>query len=206
MQHEHGNRKTHGQRAAIQAAKLGKRVAVAERRNRLGGVSIHTGTIPSKTLRQATLEQLATRPLDVLDPTRVEETEQEAIQQLLDRAAAVVAAETAITREQFRRNRVGLLQGDASFVDANTVKLDGSDELVKAHKIVVAVGTRPARPATAFRRHYRQVRTMGRGRRTRAGAPARLAVRRPVRCAAAGHPAAFFVTGRMSRLFACKAD
>ena len=77
-----------GQSAAIQAAKLGKRVAVAERRNRLGGVSIHTGTIPSKTLRQAVLEQLATRPLDVLDPTRVEETERQAIQQLLDRAAA----------------------------------------------------------------------------------------------------------------------
>ena len=64
-----------GQKAAIQAAKLGKRVAVAERRDRLGGVSIHTGTIPSKTLRQAVLEQLAKRPLDVLDPTRVEETE-----------------------------------------------------------------------------------------------------------------------------------
>jgi NAD(P) transhydrogenase len=137
-----------GQRAAIQAAKLGKRVAVAERRNRLGGVSIHTGTIPSKTLRQATLEQLATRPLDVLDPTRVEETEQEAIEQLLDRAAAVVAAETAITREQFRRNRVGLLQGAATFVDANTVSIEGSDEPVKAQHIVIAVGTRPARPAT----------------------------------------------------------
>ena len=137
-----------GQRAAIQAAKLGKRVAVAERRNRLGGVSIHTGTIPSKTLRQATLEQLATRPLDVLDPTRVEETEQEAIQQLLDRAAAVVAAETQITREQFRRNRVGLLQGAATFVDANTVHIEGSDEPVKASRIVIAVGTRPARPAS----------------------------------------------------------
>jgi NAD(P) transhydrogenase len=137
-----------GQRAAIQAAKLGKRVAVAERRNRLGGVSIHTGTIPSKTLRQATLEQLATRPLDVLDPTRVEESEQEAIQQLLDRAAAVVAAETAITREQFRRNRVGLLQGEAMFVDPHTVKLDGTEDLVKAERIVIAVGTRPARPAT----------------------------------------------------------
>lgn len=137
-----------GQRAAIQAAKLGKRVAVAERRNRLGGVSIHTGTIPSKTLRQATLEQLATRPLDVLDPTRVEETEQEAIQQLLNRAAAVVAAETEITREQFRRNRVGLLQGAATFVDANTVCIEGSDEPVKSGQIVIAVGTRPARPAT----------------------------------------------------------
>src|SRR3954449_11756021 len=137
-----------GQRAAIQAAKLGKRVAVAERRDRLGGVSIHTGTIPSKTLRQATLEQLATRPLDVLDPTRVEETEREAIQQLLDRAGAVVAAETAITREQFRRNRVGLLNGGATFEDDHTVRIDGSDDPVRAHRIVIAAGTRPARPDT----------------------------------------------------------
>jgi NAD(P) transhydrogenase len=137
-----------GQRAAIQAAKLGKRVAVAERRNRLGGVSIHTGTIPSKTLRQATLEQLATRPLDILDPNRREETERQAIQQLLDRAAAVVAAETAITREQFRRNHVGLLHGAASFEDDHTVRIDGSDEPIRARRIVIAAGTRPARPAS----------------------------------------------------------
>jgi NAD(P) transhydrogenase len=137
-----------GQRAAIQAAKLGKRVAVAERRNRLGGVSIHTGTIPSKTLRQAVLEQLATRPLDVLDPTRVEDTEREAIQQLMDRAAAVVSGETAITREQFRRNRVGLLPGNARFVDDHTVVIEGEDEPVHAARIVIAVGTRPARPAS----------------------------------------------------------
>jgi NAD(P) transhydrogenase len=135
-----------GQKAAIQAAKLGRHVAVAERRDRLGGVSIHTGTIPSKTLRQAVLEQLATRPLDVLDPTRVEETERLAIQQLLDRAAAVVAAETAITREQFRRNRVGLLPGDAVFEDDHTVRVAG--ELVRAERIVIAVGTRPARPTS----------------------------------------------------------
>ena len=100
-----------GQKAAIQAAKLGKRVAVAERRDRLGGVSIHTGTIPSKTLREAVLDQLAERPLDVLDPTRMEETEQQALQQLMDRAARVVAAETAVVREQFRRNMVGWLPG-----------------------------------------------------------------------------------------------
>src|SRR3954465_2209746 len=137
-----------GQKAAIQAAKLGKRVAVAERRNRLGGVSIHTGTIPSKTLRQATLEQLATRPMDVLDPTRVAESEREAIQQLLDRAAAVVATETAITREQFRRNHVGLLPGDAVFVDDQTVHIDGAGEPIHAHRIVIAAGTRPARPST----------------------------------------------------------
>jgi NAD(P) transhydrogenase len=137
-----------GQKAAIQAAKLGKRVAVAERRNRLGGVSIHTGTIPSKTLRQATLEQLATRPLDVLDPTRVAESEREAIQQLLDRAAAVVAAETAITREQFRRNHVGLLPGDAIFEDDHTVRIDGSEDVIHANRIVIAAGTRPARPSS----------------------------------------------------------
>jgi NAD(P) transhydrogenase len=135
-----------GQKAAIQCAKLGKRVAVAERRDRLGGVSIHTGTIPSKTLRQAVLEQLAQRPLDVLDPTRQEETERQALRQLMDRANHVVAAETAVVREQFRRNHVGLLHGQASFEDDHTVRIEGSDEPVRAERIVVAVGTRPARP------------------------------------------------------------
>jgi NAD(P) transhydrogenase len=135
-----------GQKAAIQAAKLGKRVAVAERRERLGGVSIHTGTIPSKTLREAVLEQLAQRPLDVLDPTRVEETEQRTLEQLMDRTARVVAAETAVVREQFRRNRVGLLPGQASFDDANTVRIEDSDEPIRAGRIVIASGTRPARP------------------------------------------------------------
>jgi NAD(P) transhydrogenase len=135
-----------GQRAAIQAAKLGKRVAVAERRDRLGGVSIHTGTIPSKTLREAVLEQLAERPLDVLDPTRMEETELQALKQLMDRAARVVAAETAVVREQFRRNMVGWLPGHASFEDDHTVRVDSTDEPIRAERIVIAVGTKPARP------------------------------------------------------------
>jgi NAD(P) transhydrogenase len=137
-----------GQKAAIQAAKLGKRVAVAERRDRLGGVSIHTGTIPSKTLREAVLEQIAERPLDVLDPTRMEETEQQALRQLMDRAARVIAAETAVVREQFRRNMVGWLPGDAAFEDDHTVRIEGTDEVIHAERIVIAVGTKPARPAT----------------------------------------------------------
>ena len=137
-----------GQKAAIQAAKLGKRVAVAERRERLGGVSIHTGTIPSKTLREAVLEVLAQRPLDVLDPTRVEESEQAVLQQLMDRTARVVAAETAVVREQFRRNRVGLLPGQARFEDANTIKIEDNDEPIRARRIIIACGTRPARPAS----------------------------------------------------------
>ena len=64
-----------GQRAAVQGAKLGKRVAVVERRDRVGGVSIHTGTIPSKTLRQAILEDLARRPYEAIDPLRPREQE-----------------------------------------------------------------------------------------------------------------------------------
>ncbi|MGH2948746.1 MAG: Si-specific NAD(P)(+) transhydrogenase [Solirubrobacteraceae bacterium] len=134
-----------GQKAAIQAAKLGKRVAVAERRDRLGGVSIHTGTIPSKTLRQAVLEYLAHRPLDVLDPEHLDEAERQALRELMDRTARVVAAETAVVREQFRRNGVGLVPGDAVFEDPNTVRV-GDREVVRAGRIVIAVGTRPARP------------------------------------------------------------
>jgi len=137
-----------GQKAAIQASKLGKRVAVAERRERLGGVSIHTGTIPSKTLREAVLELLAQRPLDVLDPTRIEESDQAVLEQLMDRTARVVAAETAVVREQFRRNRVGLLPGQARFEDANTVKIEDNDEPIRARRIIIATGTRPARPAS----------------------------------------------------------
>ena len=109
-----------GQRAAIQAAKLGKRVAVVERRERLGGVSIHTGTIPSKTLREAVLDELARRPLDVPDPIHPEHRERAALAFLMDRAAHVVGAEAAVVREQLRRNSVGVLFGDGTLVDEHT--------------------------------------------------------------------------------------
>jgi NAD(P) transhydrogenase len=135
-----------GQKAAIQAAKLGRRVAVAERRDRIGGVSIHTGTIPSKTLRQAVLEHLSHRPLDVLDPEHLDEAERQALRELMDRTARVVAAETSVVREQFRRNGVGLIPGEATFVDEHAVRV--GHELLRAAKIVIAVGTRPARPDT----------------------------------------------------------
>jgi NAD(P) transhydrogenase len=140
-----------GQRAAIQAAKLGKRVGVVERRERVGGVSIHTGTVPSKTLRQAILEDLAARGADVPDPLHPDRHESTAAEYLRDRTAAVIAGETALVRDQFRRNGVGLLLGDAVFQDEHTVRVsDPSHEIddarVTAENVVIAVGTLPARP------------------------------------------------------------
>jgi NAD(P) transhydrogenase len=138
-----------GQRAAIQAAKLGKRVAVVERRLRVGGNSIHTGTIPSKTLREAVLDELAGRPLDLADPVHPEQHERAAVQHLMDTTARVVGAESAVVREQLRRNDVGLLFGDGSFVDEHTIRVRDDDTVRQftAARIVIAVGTRPARPA-----------------------------------------------------------
>ena len=141
-----------GQRAAIQAAKLGKRVGVIERRNRIGGVSIHSGTIPSKTLRQAILEDLAGRGADLPDPLHPERQEHAAVTMLHDRVGRVVASETAVVREQFRRNNVGLLTGDAQFVDPHTIRItdrdeDGGEMVVTAENVVIAVGTSPARPS-----------------------------------------------------------
>jgi NAD(P) transhydrogenase len=141
-----------GQRAAIQAAKLGRGVAVVERRDRIGGVSIHSGTIPSKTLRQAILESLAGRGADLPDPLHPDRSENAAVQLLHDRTARVVANETAVVREQFRRNGVGLLTGDASFIDEHTICIsDPTGEVntvsVTAENVVIACGTNPARPA-----------------------------------------------------------
>ena len=138
-----------GQKAAIQAAKLGKRVAVVERKQRLGGVSIHTGTIPSKTLRVAVLDELARRPLDIPDPLNPEGRERAAIEFLMDRAARVVGAEAQVVREQFRRNRVGLLFGNGQFVDEHTISITDEDgaKSVTADNIIIAAGTYPARPA-----------------------------------------------------------
>jgi NAD(P) transhydrogenase len=141
-----------GQRAAIQAAKLGKRVAVVERRDRVGGVSIHSGTIPSKTLRQSILDEMGGRRADLTDPLHPERQESALGHQLHDRVARVVAGETAIVRDQFRRNAVGLIIGRAAFDGPNSVHItdcddDGTELRVSAEHIVVAVGTNPARPS-----------------------------------------------------------
>ncbi len=137
-----------GQKAAIQAAKLGKRVAVVERPERVGGISIHTGTVPSKTLREAVFEELSRRSIDMPDPLHPELQERGAVEFLRQRTERVVAAESALVRDQFRRNRVGVLYGEASFVDPHCVCVrdDRGSRQYTAENIVVAVGTVPHRP------------------------------------------------------------
>jgi NAD(P) transhydrogenase len=139
-----------GQKAAVQAAKLGRKVAVIERKERVGGVSIHTGTIPSKTLRESVLELRKRRAIDVstsVSPS--EEWDSVGAAYLRDRAARVVAAETAVVREQLRRNRIAMLYGEARFADPHRVEvLDGHEtpHSYSSAEIVIAVGTTPATP------------------------------------------------------------
>jgi len=134
-----------GQRAAVQAAKLGKRAAVIEKRRCVGGVCMDTGTIPSKTLREAALvfSGLAGRA-DRLPWTRVDNRPTAA--QLFGGVDAVIAREVEVIERQLRRNDVTLISGAASFVDPHTVVVhaEGGWRHVSAANIVIAIGTQPA--------------------------------------------------------------
>jgi NAD(P) transhydrogenase len=136
-----------GQKAAIQAAKLGRRVALIEREAALGGVSANTGTIPSKTARAAILDLTGFAQRSVYgDAYRVASTV--TIDDLMWRTQHVIEHERAVVRDQLRRNGVEVIEGTASFLDPHTLEVAGPHPLSLAgDKIVIAVGTRPARPS-----------------------------------------------------------
>lgn len=135
-----------GQRAAVAAAKLGARVAVIDRRGMVGGVCINTGTIPSKTLREAVLYLTGMSQRDIYGSSyRVKEDI--TITDLTARTQHVIGREIEVIRSQLQRNHIQLMTGTASFVDPHTLCIDGHDETsVSAATIVLAPGTRPARP------------------------------------------------------------
>jgi NAD(P) transhydrogenase len=138
-----------GQKAAIAAAKLGYRAAVVERRHMLGGVCINTGTVPSKTLREAVLYLTGLNMRDLYGQSyRVKDDI--TIQDLLSRTQHVIGREIEIIRSQLFRNGVQLVHGTGRFLDDHTVAVrphdSDVDRVVRAEKIVVATGTRPARP------------------------------------------------------------
>ncbi len=136
-----------GQRAAVQAAKLGKKVGICEKREMVGGVCVNTGTIPSKTFREAVLylSGIAQRlnygaSYSVKDDITMED--------LLFRCHQVIAREIDVIRAQMKRNGIALLGGTAAFTDSHhlTVAGAGGTLEIEAEKIVIAVGTKPAPP------------------------------------------------------------
>jgi NAD(P) transhydrogenase len=139
-----------GQKAAIAAAKLGRRVAVAERRNMIGGVCINTGTIPSKTLREAVLYLTGLSQREIYGQSyRLKDDI--TVADLAARTQHVIGREVDVIRNQLSRNRIKVLSGSARFTDPHAVTIDddaGRSAEVTADKIIIAVGTRPARPAS----------------------------------------------------------
>jgi len=137
-----------GQKAAIQAAKFGKRTAVIERRTVIGGVSVHTGTIPSKTMREAVLYLTGWNQRGLygngyrLKPKVT-------IDDLMQRLHITLKHEIEIMQDQMARNDVEVIQGIASFKDEHhlQVKSAAGEKLeVEADKILIATGTQPQWP------------------------------------------------------------
>src|SRR5262245_37581886 len=139
-----------GQKAAIAAAKLGKSVAVVERGRMLGGVCVNTGTIPSKTLREAVVYLTGMSQRELYGASyRVKEKITPS--DLLARTSHVIGKEQDVVRSQLIRNRIDLISGHGRFVDAHTVLVEeptrGERTTVSGEYVVIATGTKPARPA-----------------------------------------------------------
>ena len=137
-----------GQRAAIQSAKLGKKTALVERKTVLGGVCINTGTIPSKTLREAVLYLSGYRLRNLYGESYTVKQDI-TMEDLLLRVEHVVRHEIDVIRHQLLRNRVVVFAATASFMDPHTLRLnllDGSGEkTVSAANVVIATGTEATR-------------------------------------------------------------
>lgn len=137
-----------GRRAAIQAAKLNKNVLVVEKGRRVGGVSVHTGTIPSKTLRETVLNLSGWRERGFYGRSyRVKQDI--TANDLRDRLHITLDHEVEVLEHQFSRNKVTILQGTARFLDAHSIEVAGEEgETItfSADSFVLTVGTNPFRP------------------------------------------------------------
>ncbi len=138
-----------GRRAAVQGAKLGRSVLVVENRRRVGGVSVHTGTIPSKTLRETVLNLSGWRERGFYGRSyRVKKNIQGS--DLGDRLSKTLEHEVEVLEHQFQRNGVRTLPGAARFLDPHRLAVtcpDGREEIIRAERVVIAVGTVPFRPS-----------------------------------------------------------
>jgi NAD(P) transhydrogenase len=136
-----------GQKAAVQGAKAGKRVALIERERGIGGSCVYRGTIPSKTLRESALHlDRLKRAGEALQFNLKPDTQ---ISTLLSRLEQVVQAHDTFMSKQLRRNGISLFHGRARFVNTHTIEMqtvDGACQQFVADTIVVATGSRPRNP------------------------------------------------------------
>ena len=138
-----------GQKAAIQAAKLGKRVAVIEKSAVLGGAAINTGTIPSKALREAVLHLTGASKAGLFgENARVKKNI--TIADLIYVSQRVIHHELQLVREYFDRNNIDLIWGAAKFTSPTAIEVERptDNEQLSADKFVLAIGTKPAKPAS----------------------------------------------------------
>jgi NAD(P) transhydrogenase len=135
-----------GQKGAICAAKLRKRVAVIDRRMMIGGVCVHTGTIPSKSVREA-IFQLTGIAVRTFYGNNYRGNGDVSLQDLSFRVTSIVSRETEVIRAQLKRNGVAVYQGLAKFADPHTIEIQGEGDRTTLHaeNILIACGTRPAR-------------------------------------------------------------
>ncbi len=134
-----------GQRAAVAAAKLNKRVVVVESRSVVGGVCINTGTIPSKTMREAVLHLSGYNYRQIYGMNyRVKE--KITMADLAFRVQSVIKTEIDVTEAQLSRNGIDTVHGTAQFTGPNQVRVEGPQAEInlEAERIVIAVGTKPA--------------------------------------------------------------
>ena len=138
-----------GQKAAIAAAKLGKKAAVIDRKEMVGGVCLHTGTIPSKTLREAILYLSGFRERSFYGKDYAVNREI-TVADLAFRVQKVMTSEMEVVRAQLARNHVATVHGKARFTDPHTVEVDTADGpvVLKGENVLIACGTRPAHNPT----------------------------------------------------------
>lgn len=138
-----------GQKGAIAATKLHKRVAIVERRsNQIGGVCLHSGTIPSKTMREAIMHLSGYRHRDV-HGEQYRRKRQIRMQDLQRQVESVAAHEMGVIEDQLDRNGIDILSGQARFLGPHSIEVVGESGRVvlETDKVLVASGTRPDQPA-----------------------------------------------------------
>ena len=136
-----------GQRAAVQAAKLGKAVAICERRELVGGVCVNTGTIPSKTFREGALYLSGFIQRNIYGQSYVVK-ENITMADLVSRCNQVINREVDIIRHQMQRNQVIVIDGMARFLSDRELEITSENSRIQisADNIVIAVGTESAHP------------------------------------------------------------